>query len=135
MNTERIPWVLLVDDDPSHNQAMAKILEQAGYCVCAAGNGEEALVLFSGRPFDLVITDLQMPRQSGLELLRSIRAQDPQVAVVVLTAFGEWTTYVQAMDSGAVDYMNKPVRREDILLTIRKALARRGLRAPDVPSA
>jgi FixJ family two-component response regulator len=57
------------------------------------------------------------------------------VAVVVLTAFGEWTTYLQAMDNGAVDYMNKPVRREDILLTVRKALARRGIRAPDVPSA
>ena len=131
MNPEGVPTILLVDDDPHHSEALAKMLAQAGYRIRTAGDGHEALTLLSQGRFDLVITDLRMPRMHGLDLLRSIRAMSPEVAVVVLTAHGEWTTYLSAMNSGAVDYLNKPALRQDILLTIRKALARRGIRAPD----
>jgi DNA-binding NtrC family response regulator len=55
----------------------------------------------------------------------------PEVPVLIITAFGEWHTYIEAMDCGCVDYLNKPVRRDDVLLAARKALARRGIRAPD----
>ena len=132
MNQKRTPMILLVDDDRDHSRALAKILEQAGYQASTSGDGREALTLLGQQPFDLVITDLRMPRMSGLDLLRSIQAVSPNVAVVILTAHGEWTTYLNAMNSGAVDYLNKPVRRQDILLTIRKALTRRGIRAPGV---
>jgi two-component system, NtrC family, response regulator AtoC len=135
MNRERSPSVLLVDDDLAHTQALVKILKDAGYQVSTAGDGHDALTILMQRPFDLVITDLKMPRKSGLDLLRSIRGMSPDIPVVVITGFGEWTTYMQAMNIGAVDYLNKPARRHDILLTIRKALARRRIRSPDISSS
>ncbi len=133
MTPEQTATVLVVDDNRDHSQALAKIFQRAGYRVGTAADGQEALAILTDRPFDLVITDLRMPRMNGLDLLRSIRAMNSHAAVVVLTAFGEWTTYMDAMHSGAVDYMNKPVRRDDILTVARKALSRRGIRAPNVP--
>ena len=135
MNPEGAPTVLLVDNDPNHSEALAKTLEQAGYRVRTAGDGREALNLLRQEALELVITDLRMPRMSGIDLLRRIQAMSLDVAVVVLTAHGEWTTYLNAMNSGAVDYLNKPARCQDILMTIRKALARKGIRAPNSPPA
>ncbi len=130
MIEERSPKVLVVDDDHEHTVALMRVFERAGYCVSGVQNGEEALALLKERPFELIITDLRMPCMNGMDLLRSVRAVSPQIAVIILTAFGEWTTYIEAMNCGCMDYMNKPVRREDILLAARKALARRGIRAP-----
>ncbi|HSB78823.1 MAG TPA: response regulator [Candidatus Methylomirabilis sp.] len=134
MNTAEAPSVLVVDDNRDHAQALTKVFERAGYRVTTASDGQEALSILLERPFDLVLTDLRMPRMNGLDLLRSIRTMSPKIAVVIITAFGEWTTYVSAMDTGAADYLNKPFRREDILATARKALARRGIPAPGVRS-
>jgi len=132
MTPERTATVLVVDDNAEHGQALAKIFERAGYRVSTAGDGEEALRVLVEQPFDLILTDLRMPRMNGLDLLRNIRALNSDVPVLIITAFGEWTSYIEAMDCGCVDYLSKPVRREDILLAARKALARRGIRAPDV---
>jgi len=134
MNRERTPTALVVDDNREHGQALAKTLERAGYQVGTAGDGREALAILADRPFDLVITDLRMPHMDGMDLLRAVRAQGSPMAVIIITAFGEWTTYLTAMNSGAVDYLNKPVRREDLLVAARKALARRGIRAPSACS-
>jgi two-component system response regulator HydG len=134
MGLDRMPSVLVVDDNREHCQALAKIFDRAGYRVSTAYDGQEALALFMERPCDLVLTDLRMPRMNGLDLLRSIRVMSPHIAVIIVTAFGEWTTYMEAMDCGCVDYLNKPARREDVLLTARKALARCGVRAPGVPA-
>ncbi len=131
MSSEEAAAVLVVDDDPAHSQALAKVFERAGYRARTAGDGPEALTVLKESSFDLVITDLLMPGMNGLDLLRNIRAMRPVPAVIVVTAFGEWTTYMSAMDAGAADYLNKPVRRDDILTAARKALARRGIRAPD----
>lgn len=133
MQQSRTPTILLVDDDPEHNVTMVKVLERAGYSVDSAADGREALSKLMDQSFDLAITDLSMPRMSGLDLLRSIRAANPDIGVIVLTAFGEWTSYVEAIDIGALDYLIKPVRRQDILNALGKALARRGIRVPDVP--
>ena len=132
MNREWTPTVLVVDDDRDHCQALAKIFERAGYRVRTAADGQEALNVLIEQPFDLVLTDLRMPRMNGLDLLLNIRATSPHVAVIIITAFGEWTTYMQAMDCGCVEYLNKPVRRDEILMVARKALARRGIRTPGV---
>lgn len=134
MNREGAPGILLVDHNRDRSQVLAKILEQVGYRVRTAGDGAEALTILGEEPFHLVITDLRMPRMNGLDLLRSIQAMTPHVAVVVLTAHGEWTTYLNAMNSGAMDYLTKPVRCQEILMTIRRALARRGIRIPDISS-
>lgn len=137
MNAQRVPRVLVADDDHEHGEAIAKTFARAGYGVTTAGDGYEALRALADRHFDLVITDLSMPRMNGLELLQSIRALSPHLPVLIMTAFGEWTTYVQAMDRGCVDYLSKPVRRTDLLMVARKALARRGIRPPDtgIPEA
>lgn len=135
MSPEWIARVLVVDDNREHKQALARTLERAGYRVTTADDGQEALAILADRPFDLVLTDLRMPRLGGLDLLRNIRAMSPHVVVIVITAFGEWTTYLNAMDGGAVDYLNKPVRRKDLLTAARKALSRRGIPAPKVPAA
>jgi DNA-binding NtrC family response regulator len=135
VNREDAALVLVVGDNQDHNEALAKVLVRAGYGVAMAGDGEQALTILRERPFNVVITDLRMPRINGLDLLRHIRIMSPHVAVVVVTAHGEWTTYLNAMNIGAMDYLTKPVRREDILLTVRKALARRGIRAPEIPPA
>ena len=132
MQHGRIPMILMVDDDREHTVAMVKVLERAGYRVDSAADGHAALKTLMDQPFDLVITDLSMPRMSGMDLLRSIRAANPEIGVIVVTAFGEWTSYVQAVDIGALDYLIKPVRRQDILSAIDKALARRGIRVPSV---
>jgi len=132
MNLKGDPTVLVVDDDRGHSRALAKTFERAGYRVSTASDGQEALMILTERAYDLVITDLKMPRMNGLDLLRNIRALTPQAAVVILTAYGEWTTYMNAMDNGAVDYLNKPVRRDEILMVARKALARRGVRPPGI---
>lgn len=131
MSPEPTPTVLVVDDNRDHSHALAKIFERAGYHVTAASDGQEALRILTERLCDLVITDLRMPRMSGLDLLRNIRAMSPHLPVLIVTAFGEWTTYIEAMDCGCVDYLNKPVRRDDILMAARKALARCGIRAPN----
>ncbi len=131
MDLTNAPTVLVVDDDRDHTQALAKVFQRAGYSVRTASDGQEALELFTERPCDLVISDLRMPRMNGMDLLRSIRTLSPNIAVIILTAFGEWTTYMDAMNCGCLDYVNKPVRRDDILLSARKALARRGIQAPE----
>ena len=130
MTPERTATVLVVDDNAEHGQALAKIFERAGYRVSTAGDGEEALRVLVEQPFDLILTDLRMPRMNGLDLLRNIRALNSDVPVLIITAFGEWTSYIEAMDCGCVDYLSKPVRRDDILLAARKALARRGIHIP-----
>ena len=126
--------VLVVDDERDHREALAEVLERAGYSVCTACDGQEALTIAAERPFELIITDLCMPRLNGLQFLRRVRPMSPQAAVIVITAFGELSTYVEAMDCGCMDYLSKPVRRASLLLTARKALARRGIRAPDPPT-
>ena len=130
MNPERTPTLLIVDDNREYSRAPAKIFKRAGYRVSTADDGQEALRILTDRPFDLVITDLEMPRMNGLELLRNIRAMNPRLPVMMITAFAGWASYVEAMGCGCEDYLSKPVRREHILMAARKALTRRGIRAP-----
>jgi DNA-binding NtrC family response regulator len=130
MTSPRTPTILVADDNREHCEVLGKVLARAGYQVAVAADGQEALQVLRERPFDLVFADLRMPRLSGLDLLRNIRSMGPEVPVVIVTAFGDWVTYADAIESGAVDYLSKPVRREDLLLTARKALGRRGIRAP-----
>ncbi len=135
MTTERIPSILVADDNKEHCEAFGKVLGRAGYQVAVAADGQEALEILRGRPFDLVFADLRMPRLSGLDLLRNIRSMGPEVPVVIVTAYGDWVTYADALESGAVAYLSKPVRRENLLLTARKVLGRRGIRSPNLPPA
>ena len=134
MNWHRIPSVLVVDDDRGHCLILTTIFERAGYRVRCAYDGQDALAALLEWPADLVITDLRMPRMGGMELLRSIRALDPRIAVAVVSAFGEWETYMDAIELGAVDYLSKPVSRDAILEMARRVLRQRGIPAPNATS-
>lgn len=107
--------VLIVDDNRDHREALARAFAKAGYEVALAPTGEEALGLLAQARVDLVITDMRMPRMDGLELLRHVKLRWPTVQVVILTAFGDSISYMEAMESGAFRFLNKPVRRADIL--------------------
>ncbi|MFN2413046.1 MAG: sigma-54-dependent transcriptional regulator [Pyrinomonadaceae bacterium] len=114
--------ILLADDDDSLRRVVEFQLQEAGYEVLTASDGAEALDLFTSNEVDCVITDLKMPKLSGLELLYKIKAQSAENPVIVVTAFGEVETAVAAVKAGAFDYINKPFNRDEILLTIERAL-------------
>jgi len=119
--------ILFVDDDETGREVSRYNLEQAGYAVDLAEDGERALALFRARPHDLVITDLRMPRLGGMELLEQLKAQSPDVPVLVITAHGKVETAVQAMKAGAYDFIEKPFGRDVLLLAAERALERRRL--------
>jgi DNA-binding NtrC family response regulator len=114
--------ILLVDDDASLRRVLAHHLSEAGYQVLTAANGKEGLDVFTSQQVEMVITDIQMPELSGLELMRRISVISPDVVVLVITAYGSIETAVEAMKLGAYDYITKPFNREELLLTVSKGL-------------
>ncbi len=112
--------ILVVDDDVLSLTALSDMLHRAGHSPVGAGSGAQALDQFQAGSFDAVITDLRMPRMDGLELLRRIRARDPRVPVVLVTAYGSVQTAVGAMKEGASDYVTKPFSSQEILATIHR---------------
>jgi DNA-binding NtrC family response regulator len=121
--------ILFIDDDPAGREVALFNLGKAGYSVTPASGGQEGLDAFAAAPFDLVITDLKMPGISGMEVLRTVRARAPEVPVLVITAFGNIETAVSAMKDGAYDFIGKPFHRDQLLLSVEKALERRRLAA------
>ena len=116
--------ILVVDDDESLRRITQLQLEEAGYAASTAAGGEQALRLLEEDAPALVITDLKMPGISGLDLLQRIRAQYPQTAVVLVTAFGTVQTAVAAMKAGAYDYITKPIDYDELLLVVSRAMER-----------
>ncbi len=114
--------VLVVDDDESLRRVTEVQLQRGGYQVVTASSGQEALAVLQKRTVELVITDMKMPGMSGLELLKRIRADFPELVVIVVTAFGTIESAVEAMRAGAYDYVTKPVQIEEMKLTIQRAL-------------
>jgi DNA-binding NtrC family response regulator len=114
--------ILIADDDDSLRRVLEFQLQEAGYTVVSAENGLQALELFSGNDFDCVITDWRMPQLSGLDFIGRAGAIRSETPIVVITAFGDVGTAVEAMRSGAFDFITKPFDRQVILLTVEKAL-------------
>jgi two-component system NtrC family response regulator len=119
--------ILFIDDDRAGREVALFNLRKAGYEVTAASDGQEGLAAFSPEKFDLVVTDVKMPGLSGIDVLRRIRSQAPDVPVLVITAFGNVETAVEAMKEGAYDFIGKPFHRDQLLLSIGKAFERRRL--------
>ncbi|MBI4169569.1 MAG: sigma-54-dependent Fis family transcriptional regulator [Acidobacteria bacterium] len=117
------PLVLIVDDEANVRKVLAALIEQAGYGGVTASSGEEALRCVRAHDPDLVITDLKMPGTDGLELLRRLRADFPEIPVVMLTAHGTIESAVEAMKRGAYDFLTKPFDRDRVLDVIGRALA------------
>jgi two-component system NtrC family response regulator len=114
--------ILVVDDDPSLRRVLQVQLEQEGYEVVVTASAQQALSVLQLRQLDLVITDLKLPGMSGLELLKQIHSQYPQLIIIMLTAFGTVDTAVEAMKTGAYDYLTKPVHPDEMSVVVRRAL-------------
>jgi two-component system response regulator PilR (NtrC family) len=121
------PRILVVDDEPSIREFLQIMLKREKMVVETAVNGREALEKLQDEDFDLIISDIQMPELSGLELLAKVREKDPQSLVLMITAFGSTESAVEAMKLGAFDYLTKPFKIDDVKVRIRKALENRVL--------
>jgi two-component system NtrC family response regulator len=114
--------ILVVDDDRNFLRVLAYQIQEFGLRAVPASCGIEALELFKEQKFDLVVTDLRMPGMDGLELLADLQRQNPEIPVIVLTAFGSIDKAVEAIKKGAYDFLTKPFEKEEILHTIANAL-------------
>jgi two-component system, OmpR family, alkaline phosphatase synthesis response regulator PhoP len=122
------PTILVVDDEMEIVRVLRGYLEKAGYPVAAAYNGEQALQVARRERPALVILDLQMPRMDGLEVTRRLRADQPDVAIIMLTARVEETDRIVGLELGADDYVTKPFSPREVVARVR-AVLRRGRRA------
>ena len=117
--------VLLVDDDKEFRRAMKKMFEKSGYGIRIACDGQEALDALSEEEFDLIISDLRMPNLDGLEMMGELRRRGLEIPIIFLTAFGEVESYMDLMNLGAFEYVNKPVKSQEILEIAKRAIASR----------
>ncbi len=118
--------ILIVDDEPAMRLLVTSVLRDEGHDVTAAASGEEALHLVAKRHYHLVITDLKMPGISGIDVLNRVKREDPETAVILLTAYGSVEGAVVAMREGAADYLLKPLANPDELrLAVRRVLEER----------
>lgn len=114
--------ILIIDDDTSLRRVLEFNLQEAGYKVTAAASGEEGLRVFAEITPALVITDMKMPNMDGMQVIKSIKEQSPATPVIMITAFGSVDMAVNAMKSGAYDYITKPFNRDELRFTVAKAL-------------
>ena len=124
--------ILLVEDKESLRRVLRLTLENAGYTVNEAADARQAIQEIAIKPHRLVLTDLRMPHGSGLDVLRAARAADPDLPVIVMTAFGSIDEAVQAMKDGAHDFLQKPVDSNHLLLLVERALEQARLRTENV---
>jgi two-component system response regulator AtoC len=113
--------VLVVDDEESMRHLLTVILADRGYEVRAVSNGEDALRELSARDYDLVLSDVRMPRMDGLALLRKALEVRPDLTFIVMSAYGTHDTAIEAMKAGAYDYVSKPFKPDEVVLVLRKA--------------
>jgi DNA-binding NtrC family response regulator len=119
--------ILVVDDDENLRWVTQTQLEDIGYTVVTVPSGEAALTAIEKERPSLVLSDLKMPGISGIDLLERIRAREPDIPVVLMTAFGTIQSAVQAVKAGAYDYLTKPIDTEELLLVVSRALERQSL--------
>src|SRR5919206_1719487 len=119
--------VLIVDDEESMRHLLSVFLRDHGYEARAVANGEEALKELAARDYDLVLSDVRMPRIDGIALLREAQRQRPDLTFIVMSAYGTHEAAIDAMKAGAYDYVSKPFKPDEVLLVLKKAEEREGL--------
>ena len=119
--------ILVIDDDQGVRDSMARMLRGAGYAVETAPSGEDGVVMAKGNAYDVILSDMRMPGISGLDVLRRLRDQRVDAAFIVMTGFGTVDSAVEAMKLGAVDFVQKPFFRDELLMRVKSVADRRQL--------
>ena len=119
--------LLIVDDEDSQRTVLAGFLKKRGYAVTTAATPDDALTVAARGGLDLVLTDLRMPGMTGVELMKRLRGANPELQVIVMTAFGTVSSAVEAMKLGAADYLTKPVDLDELDVLVQRSLERRAL--------
>ena len=119
--------VLVVDDEKNYLVVLEDLLEDEGYKVLTASSGAEALELVARAPVDTVLSDIKMPGISGIELLDKLLAFDPDLPVILMTAFAEVDQAVEAMKKGALDHIQKPFDNRDVKRAVARGVEKRSL--------
>ncbi len=127
--------ILVVDDEPNLRRVMSAMLVRDGYDVHLAEDGEQAIKTLAEHHIDMVITDLRMPKVDGMELLRQALASDQELPVVIMTAHGSVDNAVEALKTGAFDYITKPFDQAEVRTIVKKALRTRDLAEVEVSRA
>src|SRR5579863_3026410 len=116
--------VLIIDDEAAIRESLETLLVLEGFSVASAANGQEGLARIGERSFDLVLLDLALPDRDGMDLLAEIRGEDPQLSIIMVTAYGTVENAVRAMQAGAANFVQKPWDNEKLLADVRAAIAR-----------
>jgi len=132
MTTVQLKRVLVVDDEDNIRHMLSMILEREGYEVVPVGSAEEAEAELSQGAYDVLLSDIRMPRVDGLELLDRVQRSHPQMVVVMMSAYGNVDTAIEAMKRGAYDYIPKPFKPDEIVLLLRKAEERERLKRENI---
>ncbi len=122
-----MPRILIIDDDTAVRDSTERTLRAAGYAVETAAEGQRGFGLAAAGGFDVILSDMRMPGLSGLDLLRKLREHRVDAAFIIMTGFGTVETAVEAMKLGAVDFVQKPFFRDELLMRVRSAAERRHL--------
>ena len=121
------PRLLVVDDEESIREFLEIMLKKEGYEVTCSEDGLKAKDILAKRSFDMVISDLQMPNMTGIELLKHVKESYPDLVFMMITAFGSTESAVEAMKMGAYDYLTKPFKIDEVRLNIQNALRTKNL--------
>lgn len=124
--------ILVVDDDPSIRNMLEIVLKKNNYDVILATDGREALELLKKKTFDLVISDIKMPDISGISLLQRLKTSNPEIPVIMITAFASTNDAVEAMKLGAEDYITKPFNLEELKMIIEKSLYKKDIERENI---
>ncbi len=129
---KNLSQILVIDDEQNNREALTLLLQSVGYQVRSAASGEEALTILQQTPFEIVITDLFLPGVSGLDILKQVKNDSPYTNVIVITGQASAETAVEAMKSGAFDYITKPFNFEKLKVQISKAMEKSRLVAENL---
>lgn len=122
----------IIDDEPIIHEVLGDLLTSEGYTVEISSGGRDALKKFDSQSYDLVLLDLLMPGMDGIEVLDHIKQKDPEAQVIIITAYASVESAISAMKSGAFDYVQKPFKHDELLLTIKRAIDHKNLKQENI---
>ena len=114
--------ILVVDDEENARMALTRLLAKEGFLVESVANGYEALNYLRHQPVQIIVTDINMPEMDGISFLKELNKSFPKMNVIMVTAYGGVESYLEAMNLGAFEYINKPVKIDELKLVLKKVL-------------